>query len=121
MPFLYSAKGLNVRPLARVFKALGDETRLRILALLGNHDLCVSHIADAIGLSQPAASRHLSVLRGAGLVDTRRRGRWIWYTVTQPTDMTAQKVITDVVERFSDHELKRDLIKMAKANGPALP
>ncbi len=61
-------------------KALGDETRLRLFSLLGQHDeLCVCHLVDAMQLPQSTISRHLSVLRHAGLVSTRRDGKWMYY------------------------------------------
>ena len=55
--------------MARLFKALGDETRLRIVALLSHGELCVCHIEAALTLTQPTASRHLGVLRATGVVD----------------------------------------------------
>ena len=64
---------------ARLFKALSDETRLRILALLGNGELCVCDLMAILDLPQSTVSRHLSYLRNAGLVDDRRRGVWMFY------------------------------------------
>ena len=62
------------------FKALGDSIRLRLFALLGQYDeLCVCHLVDAMQLPQSTISRHLSVLRHAGLVSTRRDGKWMYY------------------------------------------
>ena len=68
--------------LETVFKALGDSTRLRILALLAGGEVCVCHIHDTIRVPQPTVSRHLAYLRRAGLVDTRRRGTWIHYQMS---------------------------------------
>ena len=62
-----------------VFRALADKTRLRILGLLGNNEVCVCHIHDSLGLPQPTVSRHLAYLRRAGLVDVRRDGRRTLY------------------------------------------
>ncbi|HZO08390.1 MAG TPA: metalloregulator ArsR/SmtB family transcription factor, partial [Myxococcota bacterium] len=72
-----SAAHLDVRPVTRLFRALGDETRLRIVALLAHGELCVCHLHEALGLSQPNVSRHLAVLRGAGVVGDRRDGKWV--------------------------------------------
>ena len=68
-----------VRPAASLMKALSDETRLRIVALLAGGELCVCHIAAALELSQPNASQHLTVLKNAGVVEGERRGNWIHY------------------------------------------
>ena len=67
---------------AQIFKALGDETRLRIMALLiDGGELCVCDIMAALNLPQSTASRHLSYLRNAGLVDDRRNGVWMYYRI----------------------------------------
>jgi len=79
-----SSQALDVRPFSRLFKALGDETRLRIVALLAHGELCVCHLEETLQLSQPKVSRHLAILRRAGLVDVRREGRWMFYTVAAP-------------------------------------
>ena len=69
---------------AQIFKALGDETRLRIMGLLiSGQELCVCDIMAALGLPQSTASRHLSYLRNAGLVDDRRHGVWIYYKINR--------------------------------------
>ena len=64
-----------------LLKALGDETRFRILELLLTHDLCVGALAKRVGLSEAAVSQHLQVLRRAGLVRGEKRGYWTHYTV----------------------------------------
>lgn len=64
------------------FKALADPTRLRCLMLLaGEGELCVCELVHALGLAQPKVSRHLGVLREAGLVLDRRAGQWIYYRI----------------------------------------
>ena len=69
---------------AQIFKALGDETRLRIMALLvGGQELCVCDIMAALDLPQSSVSRHLSYLRNSGLVDDRRQGIWMYYTINR--------------------------------------
>lgn len=83
---------LGVRPLAedrandlaRMFKALGDPVRLRMLSLIAAHEggeSCVCDISPAFDLSQPTISHHLKVLREAGLLDSERRGTWVYYRV----------------------------------------
>lgn len=71
--------------LAGVFKALGDPTRLRIVNLLARRPLCVCEMQAALGLPQPLLSRHLSYLRAAGLVTSRRSGMRVRYALTPRT------------------------------------
>ena len=62
-----------------LFKTLGDETRLRILNLLSERDVCVCEIVEILQLGQSKVSRHLAALKHAGLVDCRRDGMWVIY------------------------------------------
>ncbi|MCM8781823.1 MAG: metalloregulator ArsR/SmtB family transcription factor [Candidatus Omnitrophica bacterium] len=67
-----------------LFSALSDETRLRIMVLLSEKELCVCQIEWALGLPQAKVSRHLAILRYAGLVKDRRDGLWIYYSLAEP-------------------------------------
>jgi ArsR family transcriptional regulator len=84
-----------------VFKALADKTRLRILALLGNNEVCVCHLHDTLGLPQPTVSRHLGYLRRSGLVEARRDGIWMHYRVAQSLNRAAQTVLDAAVEALT--------------------
>jgi ArsR family transcriptional regulator len=84
--------------LEEVFKALADRTRLRILALLGNNEVCVCHIHDSLGLPQPTVSRHLAYLRRSGLVAARRDGVWMHYQVSRALDPVVHAVVMAAVE-----------------------
>jgi ArsR family transcriptional regulator, arsenate/arsenite/antimonite-responsive transcriptional repressor len=76
-----------MRELSDIFKALGDETRLAILALLLEHgELCVCDIEGVIGASQSKTSRHLRYLLHAGLVQDRREGIWMHYSIPRSED-----------------------------------
>jgi ArsR family transcriptional regulator len=79
--------------LEAAFKALADATRLRILALLGENEVCVCHIHDSLGLPQPTVSRHLAYLRRAGLVRARRDGVWMHYRLAPSIDPAVQRVL----------------------------
>ena len=68
---------------ARLFKALADETRLRILALLLEGELCVCEIMAALDLPQSTVSRHLAYLRNSGWVKDRRQGVWMYYSLNE--------------------------------------
>lgn len=65
---------------SQIAKALGDETRLRILAMLADQELCACQIIDVFELANSTISKHLSVLKQAGLLQSRKSGRWIYYT-----------------------------------------
>src|SRR5262250_1886651 len=91
----------EVRSMSRLFKALGDETRLRIVALLSHGELCVCHLEDALGISQPNASRHLAVLRNAGVVEPRRNGNWVYYRLVEQTDEECRQHMKTLVQTFS--------------------
>jgi ArsR family transcriptional regulator, arsenate/arsenite/antimonite-responsive transcriptional repressor len=73
-----------VTKMAEIFKALGDPTRLRILRMLASHleqKLCVGCIAERLGISQPAASQHLKVLKNVGLAEPNREGFRVHYAI----------------------------------------
>lgn len=69
---------------SRFFKALADETRLRILKLLGTREMCVCEVMVALGLTQPTASHHLGILENVGLVKYRKEGKWVFYSIADP-------------------------------------
>lgn len=69
----------DLEALTSVYAALADPTRLRILSLLGDGEICVCHIHASLDVPQPTASRHLAYLRKAGLVEARREGIWMHY------------------------------------------
>ena len=68
-----------MKKIAHLFKALSDETRLRILSLLGEGELCVCDLMEILALPQSTVSRHLAYLRNADLVEDRRQGVWMYY------------------------------------------
>ena len=83
---------------AEVFKALGDETRLRILNLLLRGELCVCDITAVLGIGQSKASRHLACLRNVGLVNDRRSGVWMHYSLAEPRDVTHRRLLAWLVD-----------------------
>jgi ArsR family transcriptional regulator, arsenate/arsenite/antimonite-responsive transcriptional repressor len=90
---------------ANLFKALADETRLRILALLlDQEELCVCDIIAAVKLPQSTVSRHLAYLRKSGLVNDRRCGLWMYYSITP-----------------GSNDFQRELVQFLKLNISALP
>ncbi len=85
----------------QLFKALADETRLRILNLIRHRELCVCQIVDVLGLGQSKVSRHLAHLRNAGLVSDRREGLWMYYSMTQPDGKLGEQLI-DLLKEGGD-------------------
>jgi ArsR family transcriptional regulator len=114
-----AAKQLDVRPASRLFKALGDETRLRIVALLSHGELCVCHLQEALGLSQPRVSRHLAVLRGAGVVEDRRDRRWVYYRLARQASAECERHLRGVARGFAARAvLRRDVEALLRTRGP---
>jgi ArsR family transcriptional regulator len=85
----------------QLFKALADETRLRILNLIRHRELCVCQIVDVLGLGQSKVSRHLAYLRNAGLVNDRREGLWMYYSMAQPDGELGEQLL-DLLNKAGD-------------------
>ena len=98
-------QSLDVRPASRFFKALGDETRLRIVALLSHGELCVCHFESALGLTQSNTSRQLGVLRAAGVVESRRVGSWTYYRLAPQLDAFCKTQLKTLAGAFTQPEL----------------
>jgi ArsR family transcriptional regulator len=114
----FAARSLPVREVSRLFKTLGDETRLRMVALLSHGELCVCHIEEALGISQPNASRHLALLRAAGLVDTRRVGTWIYYRLATQADPTCDRQLRWLIKEFGRADVLRADVERLLKTGP---
>lgn len=83
---------IDVSPATHLLKALADPTRLGIVALLSRGELCVCHIQDALSLPQSNVSRHLRILRLAGIVVDRRKGQWVHYRLAPETSASGRLV-----------------------------
>lgn len=108
----------DVRPLSRLFKALGDETRLRIVALLAHGELCVCHLQSGLEASQPNVSRHLAVLRAAGVVETRREGTWVYYRLAEQADLRSSQLAALTQAFVKKSALKKDVTRLLASKGP---
>lgn len=93
--------------LLNIFKALSDETRLRILKLLENGELCVCDIVAALNISQPHVSFHLGILKEAGFIKDRKEGRWIHYSIDE-SDMFKRFLMLSLLERIPEHSIADD-------------
>ncbi len=110
----------GVRPLTKLFRALGDETRVRIVALLAHGELCVCHIEKALELSQPNVSRHLGILRMAGVVDARRDGMWVYYRLAEQEHAVVEQLLATLTRTFgAEKAIRADHAKLRKSCGPS--
>ena len=91
------------------FAALADRTRLRLINLMGGDEVCVCFFVEVFGINQPNVSRHLAYLRRAGIVRGRRDGKWMHYSVAEPSDPSAARVLGEVRSWLAeDGEMRRD-------------
>ena len=119
MNLVLSTVDIDVRPLSRLFRALGDETRLRIVALLSHGELCVCHMEAVLELSQPNASRQLGILKMAGIVDSRRDGTWVYYRLAEQVDESVERVLAVLTKTFgAERVLRADHARVKKTCGP---
>ncbi len=117
------AKGESEIVMERFFSALADRTRLRLLNLMSGGEVCVCFFVEVLGMSQPKISRHLAYLRRAGVVASRREGKWMHYRLVEPAGETERRVFREVRAWLREEgEMRRDrerLVKMCCA--PRLP
>ncbi|MGQ7754215.1 ArsR/SmtB family transcription factor [Streptomyces sp. WC2508] len=91
--------------LAKVFKALGDPVRLRLLSIIASRDggeICVCDLTPAFDLSQPTISHHLKLLKQAGLIDSERRGTWVYYRLLPESTDRLAAVLTRPTARATE-------------------
>ncbi len=96
-----------MKDLVTIFRALSDETRLRILKLLEHGELCVCDIVAAFDMIQPKVSFHLATLKAAGLVRDRREGKWMHYRIDD-SDLFKRMILLSVMEKVPDEQVKED-------------
>jgi ArsR family transcriptional regulator len=97
----------KMRNTAELFKILSDETRLRLIAALMKDEFCVCELVDALKVSQYNISRHLGVLRKAGLVEDRKEGIWVYYRLTS----RMESLTHDLLKTLGQHLVKEKIIK----------
>ncbi len=99
---------------ALLFKALSDPTRLRLLNLLAGGEICVCDLHDTLGVEQPKVSRHLARMKRAGLVDTRREGKWMHYRWARHGDPLVRHVLKGLrawMNKESHMKLERERLR----------
>ncbi len=106
-----------------LFKTLADRTRLRLINLIGDDEVCVCFFVEVLKLNQPKISRHLAYLRRAGVVSARREGKWIHYRIVAPPDPRAANIFQEVRTWLANEPaMKSDRARLQKICGaPTLP
>jgi ArsR family transcriptional regulator len=100
----------------RFFQALGDNTRLRLLNLMGEQEICVCYFVEILGGPQPKISRHLAYLRSAGIIHARREGRWMHYRIVMPTHIGAAQILQQTLDWLKeDKGMQADRARLTKA------
>ena len=98
------------------FAALADRTRLRLLNLMRDGEVCVCFFAEAIGTNNPKISRHLAYLKRASLVVGRRDGKWMHYRIQQPRNKYAAEVLPSTMRMLKeDGEFESDRNRLIAA------
>ena len=101
--------------IAFLFKALADRTRLRLINLIGEDEVCVCFFVEVLKLNQPKISRHLAYLRNAGIVSARREGKWMNYKIEMPENLFAAQVLKDTLEWLKVQDnMQADYEKLAR-------
>ena len=100
----------------RFFQALGDNTRLRLLNLMGDQEICVCYFVEILDQPQPKISRHLAYLRNAGIVAARRDGKWMHYRIVIPPNIGAAQVLQQTLAWIrAERTMQADRARLSKA------
>ena len=98
------------------FQALGDNTRLRLLNLMGDREICVCYFVEILGQGQPKISRHLAYLRRAGIVEARRDGKWMHYRIVMPPNIGATQVLRQTLAWLKEERaMQADRARLSRA------
>jgi ArsR family transcriptional regulator len=102
--------------LERFFQALGDKTRLRLLNLMGDQEICVCYFVQILGAPQPKISRHLAYLRSAGIVAARREGKWMHYRIVMPPHIGAAQILRQALAAMQEEKpMQADRARLTRA------
>lgn len=102
--------------LDQLFRTLADGTRLRLLNLIAEREVCVCYFVEILRASQPKISRHLAYLRKAGVAMARRDGKWMHYRLAIPKDQVAARILRETLKHLRKKpEMKRDLAQLNSA------
>jgi ArsR family transcriptional regulator len=110
------AKQAGAVTLEELFKALAEPIRRRLLNLIGEQEVCVCYFVEGLEAPQPTISRHLAYLRNVGLVQARRDGKWMHYSLVLPRSREAAEVLKAALKAMqSDPGYQRDRARLTKA------
>ncbi|MFZ0980708.1 MAG: metalloregulator ArsR/SmtB family transcription factor [Candidatus Acidiferrales bacterium] len=102
--------------LDQLFRALADPTRLRLLNLIADREVCVCYFVGILRIGQPKVSRHLAYLRRAGIVAARRDGRWMHYRLATPREPVAADILRATLAHLKSlPQMQRDLARLGSA------
>lgn len=102
--------------LGHLFRALADPTRLRLLNLIADREICVCYFVEILRISQPKVSRHLAYLRRAGIVASRREGKWMHYRLVTPNDDAVASILHETLKHLKKKpEMRRDVSRLGAA------
>src|SRR5579871_2910312 len=102
--------------LPRFFQALGDRTRLRLLNLMGEQEICVCYFVEILGGPQPKISRHLAYLRSAGIVEARREGKWMHYRIVMPPHIGSAQILKQTLGWLKEEKrMQADRARLTRA------
>lgn len=102
--------------LPKFFLALADETRLRLLNLMADREVCVCYLVEILDAPQPKISRHLAYLRSAGIVSARREGKWMHYRLLAPSHPGAARILQQTLASLAeDKAMQKDRQRLDKA------
>jgi ArsR family transcriptional regulator len=103
----------NLVIMERLFAAFADRTRLRLLNLMAEQEVCVCYFVEILEAPQPTISRHLAYLRRTGLVAARRQGKWMHYRIAAPANPLAGQVLKDTLRWLSgDKQMRKDRARL---------
>ncbi len=115
---VYDRDMARTRPfdLPRFFQALGDNTRLRLLNLMDEQEVCVCYFVEILSAPQPKISRHLAYLRSAGIVSARREGKWMHYRIVMPPHIGAAQMLRQTLDSLKDDKaMQADRARLTRA------
>jgi ArsR family transcriptional regulator len=94
---------MQMQKILEILKILSDEVRLKIVSLLRENELCVCEIMEALGMSQSRISNHLRILRNTGIIEAKREGKWMFYSLAKDAmDKALWKIIQTIVNKIDE-------------------
>jgi len=99
-----------------IFKALSDSNRLRLYMALEENEVCVCHLTDMLNLAPSTVSKHLSILKQANLIESIKKGKWIYYFRSKESSLREDSSVTQAVINSlqNDHQTKKDTRRLKK-------